>query len=204
GGREGRRPGPRPRRAREARGSPRRRRRPVERHRLPARPGAPARGPEGRRLREGTARPDGLSRRAEPRGTPPHGGAMQRTITALREDAASQWVAELDCGHARHVRHAPPFAERAWTQTPETRAPPLGTARDCARCDARELPAEHREYRRTALFSEATAPAALRERHTTKAGVWARIHVVSGALGYRVLDPFDSLERLEAGAVGVV
>lgn len=129
---------------------------------------------------------------------------MQRTIVGFRQDAESQWVAELDCGHARHVRHDPPFAERAWTQTPEARAARLGTALDCARCDARELPADHREYRRTAVFSEATVPAALRERHTTKAGVWARIHVVSGALGYRLLAPFDSLQRLEAGAVGVV
>ena len=129
---------------------------------------------------------------------------MQRRIVGLRQDAESQWVAELDCGHAQHVRHAPPFAERAWTQTPEGRAARLGTRLECARCDAREIPAGYREYRRTATFTESTAPQALRSRHTTKRGVWARIHVLSGALRYRILDPFDSVERLGAGGVGVV
>src|SRR5262245_57094455 len=127
---------------------------------------------------------------------------MQRRIAALRQDADGHWVAELDCGHARHVRHEPPFSARAWTQTPEGRAARLGAPLECARCDARELPAGHREYRRTATFSERDAPDALRRRHTTKAGVWALVHVVSGALRYRILDPFESVERLEAGTAG--
>src|SRR5262245_13234097 len=114
---------------------------------------------------------------------------MLREITALRQDEQGDWIAELDCGHARHVRHAPPLAERAWTQTASGRASRLGTPLECARCDARELPAGYREYRRTAVFSEATAPAALRSRHATKRGVWARIEVVSGALRYRSFEP---------------
>ena len=72
-----------------------------------------------------------------------------RSIVDFRQDAESQWVAELGCGHARHVRHEPPFSERAWTRTPEGRAARLGSALECARCDARELPDGWREYRRS-------------------------------------------------------
>jgi tellurite resistance-related uncharacterized protein len=43
-------------------------------------------------------------------------------------------------------------------------------------------------YRRTPEFSETTVPAALRRRHSTKAGVWARICVVRGSLRYRILE----------------
>ena len=129
---------------------------------------------------------------------------MLRRIVGFRQDEDAQWVAELACGHARHVRHAPPFAERAWTQTPAGRAARIGTELECARCDARELPAGCSEYRRTALFSESTTPEALRRRHTTKPGVWARICVVSGALRYRILDPFEAEQHLAAGDVGVV
>ena len=129
---------------------------------------------------------------------------MLRRITGFRQDEEAQWVAELDCGHARHVRHAPPFVEREWTRTAEDRAARIGSPLGCARCDARELPAGWPEYRRTPLFSDATAPEALRRRHTTKAGVWARICVVSGALRYRILDPFEAEQTLAAGDVGVV
>jgi len=127
-----------------------------------------------------------------------------RRIVGFSQDAESQWVAELACGHTQHVRHAPPFAERQWTQTPEGRSARLGTALECPRCDARELPSGHREYRRTATFTQATVPAALRSRHATKQGVWGRIHVVSGTLRYRVFEPLDSVEVLAPGSVGVV
>ena len=129
---------------------------------------------------------------------------MERRIVSFRQDAEAQWIAELSCGHARHVRHDPPFAEREWTLTPEGRTARLGSPLDCARCQAREIPAGHCEYKRTASFTQATVPAALRSRHTTKPGVWARIQVVSGALRYRLFAPFDEVELLEAGAAGVV
>jgi tellurite resistance-related uncharacterized protein len=59
-------------------------------------------------------------------------------------------------------------------------------------------------YRRTAEFTEATVPAALLRRHTTKAGVWGRIHVLEGALRYRILEPVVEEHELSPGRVGVV
>lgn len=42
-------------------------------------------------------------------------------------------------------------------------------------------------YKRTPLFTEATVPAGLLRAHETKAGVWARLHVLEGALRFRDL-----------------
>ena len=35
------------------------------------------------------------------------------TITGFHQDAAGDWVAELACGHAQHVRHRPPWQRAA-------------------------------------------------------------------------------------------
>jgi tellurite methyltransferase len=96
------------------------------------------------------------------------------------------------------------MSERPWVLTEPGRPSRLGVELECARCDERELPAGYVAYRRTAEFTESTVPRALLSRHTTKAGVWARIHVLDGALLYRLLEPFDEEQRLEGGAVGIV
>ncbi|MFI4949708.1 MAG: DUF1971 domain-containing protein [Caulobacterales bacterium] len=51
------------------------------------------------------------------------------------------------------------------------------------------LPGDVRPYKRTAVFTEETVPAALRRAHATKAGAWGLIHVVDGRLAYRIADP---------------
>ncbi len=129
---------------------------------------------------------------------------MNRPITGFHADAEGHWVAELACGHAQHVRHDPPFFERAWVLTPEGRHSRLGAALDCVRCDRREIPADYSPYRRTDVFTQATVPEGLRRRHTTKSGVWARIHVSRGRLEYHVHAPFDTRDVLEPGSTGVV
>lgn len=44
-------------------------------------------------------------------------------------------------------------------------------------------------YRSTPVFDQDTLPAALRARHTTKAGVWGVIRVIEGQLQLNWLDP---------------
>lgn len=51
------------------------------------------------------------------------------------------------------------------------------------------LPPGLESYRRTAVFTEATVPAALLVDHDTKPGVWGLIHVEQGRLRYTVTDP---------------
>lgn len=48
------------------------------------------------------------------------------------------------------------------------------------------LPDAVRAYRRTPVFTEASVPAGLLKEHSTKAGVWGVITVLSGRLEYAV------------------
>ena len=60
---------------------------------------------------------------------------MERRITGFHQDDEGQWVAELECGHTQHVRHAPPWQVRPWTTTPEGRAGRIGTVLRCKPCE---------------------------------------------------------------------
>jgi tellurite resistance-related uncharacterized protein len=48
-------------------------------------------------------------------------------------------------------------------------------------------------YRSTPVFDQDTLPAALRARHSTKAGVWGVIRVLEGELELTYLEPESSL-----------
>lgn len=51
----------------------------------------------------------------------------------------------------------------------------------------RSWPDDLAAYKRTPEFTAETVPAALLRRHSTKAGVWARLHLLSGTLVFRDL-----------------
>lgn len=60
---------------------------------------------------------------------------MERAITGFHQDQERHWVADLECGHTRHVRHEPPWQNRPWVTTAEGRAQFLGTNLNCVLCD---------------------------------------------------------------------
>jgi hypothetical protein len=60
---------------------------------------------------------------------------MKRRIVGFHTDPEGHWVAELECGHDQHVRHAPPFVVRSWVLTKEGRESRIGEELDCALCD---------------------------------------------------------------------
>jgi hypothetical protein len=60
---------------------------------------------------------------------------MKQKITGFHLDRENHWVAELDCGHAQHMRHEPPWMERPWVLTEEGRRSRLGVELECKRCD---------------------------------------------------------------------
>ena len=60
---------------------------------------------------------------------------MQRKIAGFHQDEHCDWVAELECGHARHVRHHPPWFNHPWVMTPEGRARYLGQTLHCKTCE---------------------------------------------------------------------
>ena len=68
----------------------------------------------------------------------------------------------------------------------------------------KSLPPSLVSYHRTPEFTEATIPGALRRRHTTKVGVWARICVLEGALRYSILEPHPEEHLLSPESPGVV
>jgi len=60
---------------------------------------------------------------------------MQREVVGFYQDEEGHWVAQLACGHGRHVRHDPPWTVRAWVRTEEGRAAWIGSHMDCRRCE---------------------------------------------------------------------
>lgn len=129
---------------------------------------------------------------------------MIRTITGFVLDDESHWCARLSCGHRRHTRHDPPMVERPWVLTEEGRAEFIGADLDCVRCDDREMPDDFVPYKKTRVFTDETLPAAIRANHSTRAGVFALIHVEAGSLLYRIAaDGVDDI-TLTTDAPGVV
>jgi tellurite resistance-related uncharacterized protein len=111
---------------------------------------------------------------------------MKRLIVGFEQDEAADWMAVLDCGHRQHVRHNPPLVSRPWVVSEDGRRSQLAQPLDCVRCERFELPAHFQPYRKTSVFTRESVPAALLKSHTTRRGVWAKIHVLEGRLRYVV------------------
>jgi tellurite resistance-related uncharacterized protein len=109
---------------------------------------------------------------------------MLRQICGFHRDDEDTWVAELACGHGQHVRHAPPWQQRAWVNSEEGRRAKLGAELDCLYCNMASLPEGVSVYTETPSFSELDMPSGLLQDHRTKAGVWAQIVVEDGRLEY--------------------
>jgi tellurite resistance-related uncharacterized protein len=65
------------------------------------------------------------------------------------------------------------------------------------------MPDHFNPYRKTAEFNERTIPQSLRKDHSTKPGIWAKIHVIEGKLNYRIDTPGAQFE-LSPGQPGIV
>lgn len=128
---------------------------------------------------------------------------MERPIIAFGHDSEGEPIAILNCGHPQHVRHNPPFINRPWVASEEGRNGMIGQMLNCVRCENFELPAHFVPYKRTPIFTEESVPAALRNDHSTKTGVWGKIIVEEGRLRYRV-GPLDVDAELSPDNSGIV
>ncbi len=54
---------------------------------------------------------------------------------AFHVDRDGDWVADLECGHTRHVRHTPPWTNRKWILTEKGRASFIGHKLHCVTCE---------------------------------------------------------------------
>jgi len=107
-----------------------------------------------------------------------------RAIEGFHADDEGHWVSELSCLHGQHVRHQPPFRDRAWVLTEDGRAAHLGAELDCPLCDRAELPDGLVLARVAGPFDAGSVPAGLRRDHRVAARTWGRLRVASGTLGF--------------------
>ena len=68
----------------------------------------------------------------------------------------------------------------------------------------KQVPADFVAYARTSLFTQETLPQSLREAHSTKPGVWAKIHLESGQVRFVDHSHQDELTLLSPELTGVV
>jgi len=126
---------------------------------------------------------------------------MLRQIRGFHQDEDGVWIAELSCGHGQHVRHTPPWQNRAWVVDAAQREAKIGAELDCVHCNMAELPSGLTRYKQTPNFDEHSVPAGLLNQHATKAGVWAQIIVEQGRLEYTCA---RGTFVLKPGVVGIV
>ena len=85
-------------------------------------------------------RPPPLVRGLQSDCVPPHehrySSLMNRRITGFHQDAEHHWVADLECGHTQHVRHDPPWQNRPWVLTEESRRARLDSTLYCRLCES--------------------------------------------------------------------
>ena len=129
---------------------------------------------------------------------------VPRRILACEQDEHGDWVAQLDCGHRRHVRHRPPLSSYAWVEHAQGRAEHVGREIECGRCLTREWPAGFEPYKSTKVFDHETTPAGLLADHRTRPGVWGRLEVLEGALALCFVAPLDERVELRAGEVAAI
>ena len=128
---------------------------------------------------------------------------VPRRILGFARDADGDWVARLDCGHRRHIRHRPPLADYPWIADAAGRAGKIGAEIECERCARAELPGDAAAYRTTTVFDEATLPTGLRRDHTTGAGVWGRVELLAGRLRF-VMPALATDQIIEAGGHAII
>lgn len=109
---------------------------------------------------------------------------MHRTITGFHVGEDGDWVAELACLHAQHVRHDPPIREASWVLDDDGRGGRIGEPLDCPLCDRAELPDGLEVARTTDTWDAHTVPAGLLRDHRVAASTWGLLQVERGTVGF--------------------
>jgi tellurite methyltransferase len=110
---------------------------------------------------------------------------MIRTIVGFQADPDGEWVAGLSCHHRQHVRHRPPFQERAWVLDAAGRGAHVGTPIECPLCDRAELPEGLTVLGRGGPWDQDSLPPGLLRAHRTAEGRWGRLRVLEGSVDFQ-------------------
>ncbi len=124
---------------------------------------------------------------------------VPRIMLAIERDDAGEWIARLDCGHRRHLRHRPPLSSMPWLLDEAERNARIGQSIECGRCAQCEPP-DGLEIYKTQHFDQQTLPAGLRGEHRLRPGVWGRLELQQGRLAF-VADAIGCTRDLVAPAV---
>lgn len=124
---------------------------------------------------------------------------VTRVIVGFHQDSAGDWVAELSCLHDQHVRHRPPFQERSWVLTEQTRTARLGTGIDCLPCARAELPDGLIMARTAGPFDASTLPSGLLKEHTVAVGTWGYLRVIEGTIVFSLQTDPPLVKQLRCG-----
>jgi tellurite methyltransferase len=124
---------------------------------------------------------------------------VNRRCDGFHQDESGDWVAELSCLHGQHVRHQPPFRDRAWVLTAAGRAQYLGTRFDCPLCDRCEMPDGLVLARTAGPFDGTTAPAGLRRPHRIAPRTWGVLRVLDGVLRFALQTDPEVVTEVRAG-----
>jgi len=60
---------------------------------------------------------------------------VKRRVTGFHKDRVGDWAADLECGHTRHIRHQPPWANRPWLESKSGTEKFIGTEMECKTCE---------------------------------------------------------------------
>jgi tellurite resistance-related uncharacterized protein len=128
----------------------------------------------------------------------------QSAIIGFQRESDTAWVAQLDCGHAQHVRHAPPFNLAPWVIDEQGRAEHVGALLPCPLCRMPRLPACASVYKSTPIYDAASLPGGLLRSHRLKRGSWGKIVVLDGRVRYVLEDEGMLTFVLRPGVSGIV
>lgn len=60
--------------------------------------------------------------------------ACERLVSGFHQDEQGYWVVSLACGHTQHLRHQPPWQNRAWVMDAQRRQALIGQPLRCGWC----------------------------------------------------------------------
>ena len=129
---------------------------------------------------------------------------MIRLIEGFHQDPNGEWVAELSCLHRQHVRHQPPFVDRAWVLSETGRKKQLGGAIQCPLCDRSEIPDGLVVARTLGPFDQWALPPALQRNHRLPPYTWGRLRVTRGSCRLRIDTDPPFARELGAGDSQVI
>ena len=110
---------------------------------------------------------------------------MEKKIVGFHVDELGDWVADLECGHAQHVRHNPPWINRPWVLERAGREGSLGMLLDCLKCNMPTIPVSARQIDCSEILDLQALVSHYTEVQKNDGDYWIKVVVSEGELVYQ-------------------